>query len=223
MDYHNRAGSKKGGGGVASESLENRNRKERLRQLALETINLDKDPYIFKNHVGSYECKLCLTIHSTDSSYLSHTQGRKHQMNLARRQALEEKEESQKRAKLTNNKNQISAIPKRKFVKIGRPQYRVTKIRDQLTKQVGLTFQVSFPRIAPEVVPRYRIMSAFEQKQDSPPDNRYKYLLIAAEPYDTCAFKIENKPLDLDPNRFWTYYDKDSQKYYVQLFYTNSR
>jgi splicing factor 3A subunit 2 len=33
-------------------------RRERLRKLALETIDLSKDPYFMKNHLGSYECKL---------------------------------------------------------------------------------------------------------------------------------------------------------------------
>ena len=42
MDYQNRAGSKFGGGGVASQSATNADRRERLRKLALETIDLDK-------------------------------------------------------------------------------------------------------------------------------------------------------------------------------------
>jgi len=36
MDYQNRAGSKFGGGGVASQSATNADRRERLRKLALE-------------------------------------------------------------------------------------------------------------------------------------------------------------------------------------------
>ena len=35
-----------------------------------------------KNHLGSYECKLCLTLHNNEGSYLAHTQGKKHQQNL---------------------------------------------------------------------------------------------------------------------------------------------
>ena len=45
-----------------------------------------------KNHLGSYECRLCLTLHTNEGSYLAHTQGKKHQTNLARRQAKEAKE-----------------------------------------------------------------------------------------------------------------------------------
>lgn len=54
MDFQNRAGGKTGGGGVASWSETNRDRRERLRQLALETIDLNKDPYFMKNHLGSF-------------------------------------------------------------------------------------------------------------------------------------------------------------------------
>jgi hypothetical protein len=44
---------------------------------------------------GSYECKLCLTLHNNEGSYLAHTQGKKHQANLARRAAKEAKESPQ--------------------------------------------------------------------------------------------------------------------------------
>jgi hypothetical protein len=57
-------------------------RRERLRQLALETIDLNKDPYFMMNHLGGYECKLCLTLHTNEGSYLAHTQGKKHMDNL---------------------------------------------------------------------------------------------------------------------------------------------
>lgn len=42
MDFQHRAGGKTGGGGVAGFSESNRDRKERLRKLALETIDLAK-------------------------------------------------------------------------------------------------------------------------------------------------------------------------------------
>lgn len=51
---------------MASASESNRDRRERLRQLALETIDINKDPYFMKNHLGSYECKLCLTLHNNE-------------------------------------------------------------------------------------------------------------------------------------------------------------
>lgn len=45
-------GSKPGSGGVPSKEQENIDRRERLRQLALETIDLSKDPYFMRNHLG---------------------------------------------------------------------------------------------------------------------------------------------------------------------------
>src|ERR1700722_10208684 len=92
MDYQNRAGSKFGGGGVASHSATNADRRERLRRLALETIDPDKDPWPFKNHYGKIVCRLCATEHQNDGSYLAHTQGHKHQINLACRASREQKE-----------------------------------------------------------------------------------------------------------------------------------
>ena len=83
VDFQNRAGSKPGAAGVASAQQSAVNRRERLRQLALDTIDLSKDPYFMRNHLGTFECKLCLTLHNTEGNYLAHTQGKRHQMNLA--------------------------------------------------------------------------------------------------------------------------------------------
>merc|ERR1712224_414299 len=77
-------GSKQGSG-FLSKYQENVDRRERLRRLALETIDLEKDPYFMKNHLGQYECRLCLTIHINEGSYLAHTQGKRHQQSLVKR------------------------------------------------------------------------------------------------------------------------------------------
>ncbi len=87
-------GAKPGSGGVASAQQEVRvslslicvilephlaqsiDRRERLRRLALETIDLAKDPYYMRNHLGQIECRLCLTIHPNEGNYLAHTQVR---------------------------------------------------------------------------------------------------------------------------------------------------
>lgn len=47
-------GSKPGSGGAASGQNEAIDRRERLRRLALETIDLAKDPYFMRNHLGRY-------------------------------------------------------------------------------------------------------------------------------------------------------------------------
>ncbi|EON67440.1 hypothetical protein W97_06694 [Coniosporium apollinis CBS 100218] len=221
MDYQNRAGSKFGGGGVASQSSTNADRRERLRKLALETIDLDKDPYFFKNHVGSFECRLCLTVHQNDGSYLAHTQGRKHQTNLARRAAREAKEGRDREGLLPGIGQGVQV--RRNVVKIGRPGYKITKVRDPLTRQNGLLFQLQYPEITPGVVPRVRFMSAFEQKVDDPPDKTFQYLLVAAEPYETCGFKLQAREVDRREGRFWTWFDEDSKEFWIQVLFKTER
>ena len=93
-------GSKPGSGGISSASNANIQRRDRLRSLALDNIDLSKDPYFMKNHLGSYECKLCLTIHIGEGSYISHTQGKKHQENLSRRAAREKELSNLQNAKI---------------------------------------------------------------------------------------------------------------------------
>lgn len=206
MDFQNRPGGKTGSGGVASWSEANRDRRERLRQLALETIDLNKDPYFMKNHLGSYECKLCLTLHNNEGSYLAHTQGKKHQANLARRAAKEAKDAPQQPAP------EKPRVEPKKFVKIGRPGYRVTKQRDSENGQQSLLFQIDYPEIAEGVTPRHRFMSAYEQRVE-PPDRKWQYLLFAAEPYETIAFKVPSREVD----KFWTYWNKDTKQFFLQF------
>lgn len=219
MDYQNRAGSKFGGGGVASQSATNADRRERLRKLALETIDLDKDPYFFKNHVGSFECRLCLTVHQNDGSYLAHTQGRKHQTNLARRAAREQREA--KGGPMLGMPMGVQV--RRNVVKIGRPGYKITKTRDPFTRQHGLLFQLQHPEISPGVQPRVRFMSAYEQKVDDPPDKNFQYLLIAAEPYETCGFKLQAREVDRREDKFWTWWDNDSKEFWCQVMFKTER
>ncbi len=127
MDFSSRAGNK--GAGVAGASESNVDRRDRLRKLALETIDLAKDPYLLKNHLGGLECRLCLTLHTNEGSYLAHTQGKKHQTNLARRAAREAKENAYDSNRLITA-SAAETIPKKQFVKIGRPGYKVTKVRE---------------------------------------------------------------------------------------------
>ncbi|CAF0756869.1 unnamed protein product [Didymodactylos carnosus] len=210
MDFQHRAGGKTGVGGVASASESNRDRRERLRQLALETINLAKDPYFMRNHLGSYECKLCLTLHNNEGSYLAHTQGKKHQANLARRAARDAKELP---GQTQPARPQIEV---RKFIKIGRPGYKVTKQRDPDTKQQSLLFQIDYPEISDNVVPKHRFMSGFEQKIE-PPDRRWQYLLFAAEPYETISFKIPSREVDKSEGRFWTHFNLETKQFFLQF------
>lgn len=205
---------------MASASATNADRRERLRKLALESIDLDKDPYFFKNHVGSFECRLCLTVHQNDGSYLAHTQGRKHQTNLARRAAREQKEGRDRDGALPGMGQQVQV--KKNAIKIGRPGYRITKLRDPLTRQEGLLIQVQVQEITPGIVPRVRFMSAFEQKVEEP-DRGYQYLLVAAEPYNTVAFKIQAREVDKREGRYWTWFDDDSKDFWIQVLFKTER
>uniref|UniRef100_A0A8D2NTP2 Splicing factor 3a subunit 2 n=1 Tax=Zosterops lateralis melanops TaxID=1220523 RepID=A0A8D2NTP2_ZOSLA len=166
MDFQHRPGGKTGSGGVASASESNRDRRERLRQLALETIDINKDPYFMKNHLGSYECKLCLTLHN----------------NEVRGTAASAKEAKEAPAQPAPEKVKVEV---KKFVKIGRPGYK----GESGVARRTLMGSIDYPEIAESIMPRHRFMSAYEQRIE-PPDRRWQYLLMAAEPYETIAFKV---------------------------------
>ena len=222
MDRQNRVGSKFGGGGVSSSQHQERERKERLKQLALESIDLAKDPYLMRNHLGTYECKLCLTLHTNEANYLAHTQGKKHQQGLARRAHMEKLKAEKEGTTLptpTSGSSSRDAVRPTKRIRIGRPAYQVFKSRDADTNQRCLSFELNFPEIEHDLQPRHRFMSAFEQKVESPPDRRFQYLLFAAEPYETVAFKIPNDPIDKAPGRFVTHWDTEEKKFTVTLYF----
>ncbi|XP_078435364.1 hydroxyproline-rich glycoprotein family protein [Wolffia australiana] len=206
-------GSKPGSGGAASAQNEAIDRRERLRRLALETIDLAKDPYFMRNHLGSYECKLCLTLHNNEGNYLAHTQGKRHQTNLAKRAAREAKDAP---AQPQPHKRKIA--PMRKIVKIGRPGYRVTKQFDSDTKQRSLLFQIEYPEIEDLAKPRHRFMSSYEQRIE-PFDRRYQYLLFAAEPYEIIAFKVPSVEIDKSTPKFFSHWDPDLKTYMLQLYF----
>jgi len=225
-DRQNRVGSKFGGGGVSSGQQQERERKERLRQLALETVDLAKDPYLMRNHLGTYECKLCLTLHTNEGNYLAHTQGKKHQAGLAKRAAMEAKKNGSAADGVgpalpsslfsSTSRNQAPRI------KIGRPGYEISKSRHYQTNQRCLSFQLQFPEIESNAQPRHRFMSAFEQRVESPPDRSYQYLLVAAEPYETVAFKIPNETIDRGDGMFVTNWDVDKTTFTITLYFVDS-
>lgn len=182
---------------------------------ALETIDLSKDPYFMRNHLGQYECRLCLTLHPNEGNYLAHTQGRRHQENLAKRAAREQAEAPAAPAP------KLRSGP-RKTVKIGRPGYRVTKQFDPETKTRSLLFQIEYPEIEDaRAAPRYRFMSSYEQKVDAW-DKRYQYLLFAAEPYETVAFKVPNAEIDKRRDLLWTHWEPDRKVYTLSISFKSA-
>ncbi|XP_039042159.1 splicing factor 3A subunit 2-like [Hibiscus syriacus] len=206
-------GSKPGSGGVASAQMEAMDRREQLCRLTLETIDLAKDPYFMRNHLDSYKCKLCLTLHNNEGNYLAHTQGKRHHTNLSKRAAAREAKEAPAQPQPQPHKRKVSV---RKTVKIGRPVYRVTKQYDPETKQRSLLFQIEYPEIEENAKPRHRVMSSYEQRVQ-PFDRRYQYLLFAAEPYEIIAFKVPSTGIDKSTPKFFSHWDPDSKMFTLQV------
>lgn len=80
-----------------------------------------------------------------------------------------------------------SNIQRKVFLKIGRPGYRVTKVRDPETRAEGMMVQVHLPQIKSGVQPRRRFMSAWEQKRE-PPNRAYQYLVVSF--FTGCSIKV---------------------------------
>lgn len=118
----------------------------------------------------------------------------------------------------------MNAVPiKKNLIKIGRPGYKITKTKDPLTRQQGLLFQLQYPEIGNGVVPRIRFMSAYEQKVEEPPDKAYQYLVIAAEPYETCGFKLQAREIEKSADKHWTWFDEDSKDFWMQITFKTDR
>eukprot|EP00605_Chrysophyceae_sp_TOSAG23-4_P001519 GSChrysophyteH1.ASY1.ANO1.1667.1 assembled CDS len=188
MDMQNRVGGKTGGGGVLSSAQQGVERKERLRQLALETIDLTKDPYFMRNHLGSYECKLCMSIHGNEGNYLAHTQGKRHQTNLARRAAMDAKAEAAKAQKLTITNRPQTVF--KKVIRIGTPGYKLTKSKDPFTGQNSILLEVAYPRAEIGLQPRHRFVSAFEQKLPNMPIDKAEGKFVTHYDASTCTFSL---------------------------------
>lgn len=92
------------------------------------------------------------------------------------------------------------------------------------------------------IVPRHRFMAAYEQHVEAP-DRRWQYIMFAAEPYETIAFKIpsrevdkglaalkgpapsvperpatlDNLNLDVTSTGFWSFWNRDTKQLFVQI------
>lgn len=75
-----------------------------------------------------------------------------------------------------------SSVQRKVFLKIGRPGYRVTKVRDRESGKEGMMVQIHLPQIKAGVEPRRRFMSAWEQRRE-PPNKSYQYLIVRANPF----------------------------------------
>lgn len=241
MDYSDRVNSKKGAGGVADAQEADVHRKKRVKELLTSSIlNLDSDPYVFRNHLGLLECKLCLTTHNNESSYLSHVGGKKHQLNLEKRRVLDDK--ANRVEGLVKNGLSINSVPKRRWNKIGTPEYKVTKIRDPETFQMGLLIHAKYPQGVDE--PLFRIQTYFELSAKNQNvvvsyHDRYhrdngdvkdikqeardlQYVVILCEPYENICVVVPGGSIDVSEGQsrgFWWYWDRDVGDFYLQFLY----
>ena len=74
-----------------------------------------------------------------------------------------------------------------------------------------IVLQIDYPEIVEGITPRHRFMAAYEQKME-PPDRKWQYLLFAAEPYETIAFKVPSREVDKDPKKLWSHWNKETKQ-----------
>jgi splicing factor 3A subunit 2 len=229
--------NKIGTGGYSSISMINLERRDRLRKIAAETTDLMKDPYFYRNHMGIYECKLCLTIHNNEGSYLAHTQSKKHQTNLNKRKVIEAKHNLLIQEIKNEQKEKMENL-KIKYIKIGRPAYRIMKEKDFMSHKRKIKFEIDYPLIKENISPQFRIMSELEvntqkngnnenddinnninEEEKNKIENKYHYVVFAAEPYENIAVRIPNMPLDYNTEKHFSYWDEGKKIFYLTLNY----
>ena len=230
MDRRHRDVNAKYGSGGRMNSIEWKQHKaEKLRELQRDTIDISKDPYIRENHLGTFDCVLCKTVHPTQTNYLTHATGRRHRKRLINKALAEEekkKKEEERRLFLEKKSGLIvDGVKVRKSPNIGKPAYRVTKINEEGNR--SFKFEVWYPDHEEGFIPQYRVMSTYEQKREER-DNRYQFLLFACYPYKTIAFKIPRVLIartseDWEPTAkaftLQVYFTEEEMNSYVQRYH----
>jgi splicing factor 3A subunit 2 len=215
--------SKSGVGGLLSSDAANLSRKSRVRDLLFDSGGLSADPYLIRNHLGQFECKLCLSLHPSEANYMVHSEGRRHQENLAKRAARLEQQQMQTKLTANSASNRPTAVRPAASPSLGLPVYRLLKQYSSPLGQLSLLVQVSYPSAADDVQPRFRFMSAFEQKVEpvSYQDHRarYQYLVVSCSPYSNIAFRIPNRPIERDPATFLTEWNQQSKLFTMQFYF----
>lgn len=211
MDYQNRAGSKKGAGGVASDAQADLARRKQVEDLlkggedipyTFQETNdqeekLRKNPYIYKNHSGKLVCKLCNTMHVSWSSVERHLSGKKHGLNVLRRGNTTSKGNGESEYSAKNDRDREfhkevesrrSALQNNGLV----PKCSVVSVRDESSNSEGVAIRVDYDEdraTADEnITPMIRIVSGLELQEAEKKDR--KYLAIAYEPFEIVAIEI---------------------------------
>lgn len=211
MDFQNRAGSKKGAGGIASESQFNQQRRKQVEELLQQGENVrytfqDEDneeqklkanPYIYRNHSGKLVCKLCNTMHMSWSSVERHLGGKKHGINVLRRGELDEMKQEKQQSGKAGSVFESRIEERKKQLKVIDgliPKYQVVPVIDDVTGNEGIAIQVDFksdqlPNDFESLYPPFiRIVSGLELTSNDQRDKMF--LVIAYEPFENIAIEI---------------------------------
>ena len=92
-------------------------------------------------------------------------------------------------------KNEMKPKKYKVYEKIGKPGYSVMKRIDEINGKKSIVITVDLSEIKKGIIPLFKVMSSFEQQKEEP-DERYLYVIIAAEPYQSIAFKIPNEEIE---------------------------
>jgi splicing factor 3A subunit 2 len=183
------------GAGEYNAQLDKLQRTNRLSTLKLQDKDLSEEQNLFRNQYGLLECKLCCTHHRTEASYIAHTYGKQHQRNAERRRVVLARKEAMVGGCRTSSQPKPPPAA-HKLPKIGDPAFSIYRTKNP-SGSLSVLFELTYDQIRKNTAPKYRIMSTFEQKIE-PPDPRYQFVVFAAQPYTTVAFKIPNMPIIQD-------------------------
>ncbi|QEU58246.1 Prp11 [Kluyveromyces lactis] len=217
MDYQNRAGSKKGSGGIASDSQQNLQRRKQVQDLLSngqdipfsfqqdqEGSKLRANPDIYKNHSGKLVCKLCNTLHVSWSSVERHLTGKKHQLNVLRRGGrngqLKRNTDNVRDRNFQHKVDNFRASLQKNGVK---PEVKIVKVRHPEKELFGIAVKVRYGKEQQinsaekdEFAPYLRIVSDFEL--DKPDPKNVKYLVVAFEPFENVGIQIPSDEIELN-------------------------
>ena len=181
------------GAGEYNATLDKIHRTNRINKLKLVEKDITDDQNLFKNQYGTFECRLCCTQHTTEAAYIAHTYGKTHKRNLERRRVVLARKEAMMGGCRKGPQPKPQGVVNKK-VKIGDPAYSIYKTKNP-TGSLTILFELTYDKIRKNTSPKCRIMSAFEQTVETPPDSRYQFIVFAAQPYNTVAFKVPNNPI----------------------------
>jgi splicing factor 3A subunit 2 len=191
-------------------------RREVQRQAAMKAVfDSAKDEYCVRNHLGQFVCRLCSTPCKDEATYYVHTQAKRHSTNLARiRKARELAEEAT--AQLNNQTSLDAAQAPRRAPRVGKPNITHRIEPNPESNECAIRFELDYPLIEDGTKPLHRFMSTYEQTKE-PRDDTIMYLLFAAEPYETVAFKLPNQRLDRSEDKYSVKWDPLRKRYYLLL------